>query len=181
MMEWINIGKLDLVNTLASALAGGLVGLGLVHFVAWKWRPRVTELGFNKSSFNLGQLYKLHFKLSGRAYPGLCCLRIEWSGRSVLAKWDETTNPVERDDPTRFVPELVPSTYYLPLLLKLEYAVPIVIEHEGKREVFSGWWFGRKRFDPDPSIPDGSKIRLTLTGGDLHWSKEFSLSEICGE
>ena len=155
--------------------------MGLVYLVAWRWRPRVKQYVFKKSDFNLGPLYKLHFTLRGRANPGLCCLRIEWSGRSVFAKWDETPNPLERDDPSRFVPELVPSTYYLPLLVKHPYAVPIVIEHNGQREVFSGWWFGRGRFDPDPAIPVGAKIRLTLTGGDLHWTEEFSLEEVCGD
>ncbi len=175
MMDWIEIRPLDLVST----VAGGLAGLGLVYLVEWLWRPRVKVLGFRKTPSNIGLLYKFRFKLKGRRSPGFCCLRIEWCGRSVLGKWDETPNPVDRDDPNQFRPELVPSTFFVPLLLKQEYSVPIVIEHDGKREIFSGWWFGRPRWGPDPAVGDGARIRLTLAGGDFQWSGEFALAEVC--
>ncbi len=166
---------LDLVRT----LAGGVVGLGLVYLVNWLWRPRVKFLGFTKSRANFGTLYKLRFKLKGRSAPGFCGLQIEWSGGNILAKWDETPNPVRGDDPRQFEAALVPATFYQPLFLGREYAVPIVIEHDGRQEIFSGWWFGREMgYGPDPRLPDSDRVRLTILGGGLRWSREFFVVDI---
>ena len=166
---------------LASTLAGGVVGFLLVFLVDWVRKPRVRFLGFVPVASNAGTLHKLRFKIWGFQTPGLSSLNIEWCCRNVFAKWDETPNPQEEGESTKFRPELVPSTYYQPLFCGKEYTIPIIIESHGKHDIFSGWWFGRKSgYGPDPAIEPTAQIRLTLTGAGLSWSKPFSLSQICG-
>lgn len=169
----------DLAGILASALAGGVVGFFLVYIVNWLWRPKVRTLGWARVPVNFGTLYKLRFTVKGRLSPGLCALEIEWNGRTVFAKWDETPNPLEQDDPSRFRPELVPGTYYQPLFTDREYIVPIVIERDDICQVFSSWWFGwGNGYGSDPTVNRRTDIRLTLAGGDLRWSATFRVDDI---
>ncbi len=180
-LSFSNFFHFDFPLDLASTIAGGLVGLFLVYLVDWLWRPKVTELGFRKEKVNFGTLYKVGFRLKGRKEPGLCSLEIEWCGNRVFAKWDETPNPLKDDEIDKFVPERVPQTFYQPIFSKREYYVPILIEPDntGNKEVFSGWWFGKKKgYGPDPAIKDNAKVSLTLTGSNLCWKKEFNVSEI---
>ncbi|MCU7905914.1 MAG: hypothetical protein KZQ76_08650 [Candidatus Thiodiazotropha sp. (ex Epidulcina cf. delphinae)] len=166
---------LDLLST----LAGGVVGFVLVFVVDWVRRPRVKFLGFAVVESNFGDLYKLRFQLRGCVEPGLCRMTIQWCCKSVFAKWDETPNPLENDNLSKFKPELVPATYDQPLFFKHEYAVPLVIKNEGKSEIFSGWWFGKdKGYGPDPGIYPGTEIRVVLSGGGLSWSKTITLAEL---
>jgi hypothetical protein len=170
---------IDVTSVVASTLAGGVVGFALVYFVNWLWRPRVEVLGWMKTRVNFGVLYKLRFRLKGRLAPGFCALQIEWDGKTLFAKWDETPNPLEGDDPNRFRAELVPATFYQPLFIGREYRVPIVIERDASLQVFSGWWFGWGRgYGPDPTLAMSAQIRLSLTGADLRWSAAFNLEDV---
>ena len=165
---------------LLSALAGGVIGFLLVFVVDWIKKPRIRVLGFEKVSVNFGTLYKLKFRIGGFDCPGICQLRIEWADKSTYAKWDETPNPLENDRLDSFRPELVPFTYNNLLFHGVEYAVPLVYEDGGSREVFSGWWFGKKRgYGPNPCLPRGFNLKLTMFGGGLSWSRTYSESEIC--
>lgn len=166
---------LDLLST----LAGGIVGFVLVFVVDLVKRPRVRLLGFAAVPANFGTLYKLRFTLRGCTEPGLCRVTIHWCCKSVFAKWDEAPNPLESDDLSKFKPELVPATYDQPVFFNHEYSVPVVIEKEDKREIFSGWWFGRNNgYGPDPSVESSAEIRITLSGAGLSWSRAFTLAEI---
>ncbi len=184
--SWIETKPFDWVAILSGALLGGFVGLGLVYLIDWLSRPKVGRFELVRDeTFNLGTLYKLQFTLKGRAQPGTCALSIGWKGHSVFAKWDETPNPLENDDPTRFRPELVPSTYYQPLFLNKIYRVPVIIKSNIKRnqrdeyQVFSAWWFGWARgYGSDPSLQITDQITLTLSGGTFTWSKTFPISDI---
>jgi hypothetical protein len=171
---------MDWPNILIGAIAGGGVGFLLVYLVDWLWRPRVKEYKFIKEGWNFGTLYKLNFTLKGRSQPGLCALTIQWSSnKGVFAKWDETPNPLEADDPNIFRAELVPSTYYLPLFLKRPYSIPILNKADGSYEVFSGWWFGRNNgYGPNPRLSMSDNLTLTLTGGNFTWSKIVSVDTI---
>ena len=172
--------KFEMPIDVGGIIVGFVLGVIAPYVVDWLWRPRVRDVGFVRdANFNLGTLYKLRFTLKGRAVPGMCCLRIEWRGRFVFAKWDEAPNPLEGDDLRRFRPELVPATFYQPLFLRRRYLVPVMIEREGRREVFSGWWFGREMgYGPDPAISERDTVRLTLLGGGFEWTRDFRLDEI---
>lgn len=179
----------DLGNILVGALAGGVIGFGLVFLVDWSKRPRVKVLGFSAHTVKLqnssggsisAHLYKLHFRLMGVTPPGLCRMNIAWSDRAVLAKWDETPNPTAEGNSPRFRPELVPATFDQALFLGQEYHVPIIIGQGDKYEVFSGWWFGRDTgYGPDPKVSLTDSIQLTLWGGQLLWSEAFTLDQVC--
>lgn len=168
----------------------------------WLRRPRVGRVKFLlQPDVTFGpvrvDLYRLCFKLEGRP-PGLSFLQIEWRldeppPRSVLAKWDETAEPLVRPTPfapvEQFRPDMVPPTYYHALFPGRKYSVPIVVDikagpeggdppFEGL-EVFSGWWYGsRMGFPPDPRLRQSERLRLTLTGAGLSWSEDFSLDRV---
>lgn len=172
--------RFDTAIDVPGILIGFVLGVVSPYVVDRLWRPRVRAVAFVRDAgFNLGPLYKLRFTLRGRSVPGFCCLRIEWSGGSVFAKWDEAPNPLAGDDPNRFRPELVPATFFQPLFLRRQYTVPILIEREGRVEVFSGWWFGRPvGYGPDPAVARGETIRLTLLGGGFEWSRDFTVDQV---
>lgn len=172
--------KFDWPLDLVSILAGGIVGFLLVFIIDFIKKPRLKVLGFERASVNFGTLYKLRFKIKGRSSPGVCRLRISWSDRNVYAKWDETPNPLDDDNLSKFKPELVPGTFDQPLFKGIEYSVPIVIENNGNREVFSGWWFGKNiGYGPNPRLEKGFNTKLTLYGTGLSWTRSFTEKEIC--
>ena len=88
--------------------------------------------------YQSGKKDEFRFRLKGLSAPGLSRLTISWSDKTVVAKWDETPNPLERDDLSKFRPELVPATYDQPLFCGNEYVVPVLIERNGRFEIFSG-------------------------------------------
>lgn len=167
---------LDLVST----LAGGVVGFLLVFIIDFIKKPKLKALDFDQVKVNFGTLYKFRFKIKGLSSPGVCRLRISWSDKNVYAKWDETPNPLEGDDLSKFRPELVPGTFDQTLFRGNEYSVPIVIENNDYREVFSGWWFGKDiGYGPNPQLESGFQIKLTLHGAGLSWSRSYTEREIC--
>lgn len=171
------------MEALAFTGLGAILGVGLTLFVEWLNRPRVKWRGFERVETNFGVLYKAVFELGGRRDPGLSCLTIEWAGRQVFAKWDEAPNPLEADRLDAFRPELVPATFYQPLFTGKRYSVPILVQRDGRPEVFSGWWFGHDRgYGPDPATADPARtqVRLALTGARLTWSKSFIAGAIVG-
>ena len=175
-----NYLKLDWPLDLVSTLAGGIVGFLLVFIIHFIKKPRMKVLGFEQVSVNFGTLYKLRFKIKGLSSPGICRLRVSWSDKSVYAKWDESPNPLEDDDLSKFKPELVPGTFDQPLFRGIKYSVPIVIENNANREVFSGWWFGKKiGYGPNPRLEKGFNLKLTLYGAGLSWTRSFTEKEIC--
>lgn len=179
MCDWVTF---NLPLDLASTVAGGIVGFVLVFVVDWIKRPRIQFLGFSSAQANFGKLYKFRFRLKGLSPPGLSRLTISWSDKTVFAKWDETPNPLERDDWSRFRPELVPATYDQPLFCGSEYAVPVIIERDGSHEIFSGWWFGKDSgYGPDPGVNKQDHIKLTLSGAGLSWAKEFTVDRVCSD
>jgi hypothetical protein len=106
-------------------------------------------------------------------------MTINWCGKQVFAKWDETPNPLDEDDIQKFNAGLVPSTYDQPIFYGIKYSIPILINVNSKFEIFSGWWFSKsKGYGPDPSLDSSTKIRITLTGSGLLWSKEFTINDL---
>lgn len=175
------LGWSDFINFGSSVLSGFIAGL--VSVIVWQWftRPTVRFLGFERVPVNFGVLYKLRFRLGGRASPGVCGMRLEWPGGDLFAKWDETPNPLERDDPNQFRAELVPLTFYQPLFHGRDYVVPIVVEESGGYALFSGWWFGRRfGYGPGPALRGEEQIRVTISGSGLNWSEAFPVAEIIG-
>ena len=174
-----SIFKFRLPIDILSAIAGGVVGLILVELWDWLRRPKIREVGFEKVNVNFGVLYKLKFKIEGKQYPGICQLEIRWSNKSVKAKWDELPNPLQDDNIDSFRPELVPVTFYQPLFLKRKYSVPIIHKDDNERlSIFSGWWFGRDKYGPDPYVTKSTQIELVLSGNNLHWRKLYKIEDI---
>ena len=137
--------------------------------------------------------------LIGKQHPGICQLEIKWNNKSVLAKWDETPAPLEvveengeREDiikdkdgdwiAKKFLPHSVPVTYYQPLFLKKEYAVPIIYKKEKASkefEIFSGWWFGRKEgYEPDVKVTKDTQLTLILSGNNFEWRETIKIEDI---
>lgn len=178
----IAYNPVDVCNLLAAAIVGFVLGIFSTFFIDWLRRPRVVRLDFRRHKANFGMLYSFQFRLKGSLDPGLCSLRIEWPGGSVFGKWDENPNPLEGDCLDRFKPELVPATFFLPLILNREYSIPIlVVGGDNRCAIFSGWWFGREFGYGDPALenPDVTQITLTLSGGGgLNYSRTFSGAEI---
>ncbi len=169
---------------LLGALMGGIVGFVLVKLWDLYSKPKVKILGFVNTNFNCGgELIKLKFKITGKQNPGVCQLELQWCDNSVKAKWDEAPNPIKNDDCNEFKPELVPATFYQPLFLNKEYNVPIIhkenINSVEKFTVFSGWWFGREKgYGPDPSIKKCCRLKITLSGNNFEYSKEYKVKKI---
>jgi hypothetical protein len=177
-MSYCDIVKFDLPLDLASVIAGGIVGFLLVFLVDLIKKPRVKFIGFIKSPSNFGELHKIKFKLNGVSSPGLSRMTISWCGNSVFANWDESPNPLHDD--SEFRAELVPATYDQPIFNGNEYSVPLIIQNNGRYEIFSGWWFGRESgYGPkNIEIDSSTEIRVTLCGSGLVWTKEFTLNDL---
>jgi len=184
---------------LLSAIAGGIVGLILVEIWDKIKKPKVKYKFFRWEKVNFGYLLKIHFMLIGKQHPGICQLEIKWDNKSVLAKWDESPAPLEvveengkqvdivQDEDgdwvaKKFLPHSVPATYYQPLFLNKEYAVPILYKKENgatKFEIFSGWWFGRKEgYGPDARVTEDTKLTLILSGNNFEWREAISIKDI---
>jgi hypothetical protein len=195
--------SLDWPEILVGAVLGALAGFVLVEAVEWLRRPRVRNVHFRRHpDVHFGpvlvDLHRLCFELKGRA-PGLSFLEIRWrldqgQALSVIAKWDETPEPLMRPAPfspdEHFRPDMVPATFYQALFPGRAYSVPIVAFvrsgperadppfHPGP-EAFSGWWYGSHiGFAPNPQLRKDEWVRLTLTGAGLSWSRVFSVHRI---
>ncbi len=152
---------------------GALSGIGVSYLVAWLWRPRVRHVGFCVTEYENGQLYKLVFEVMGRTPPGTCVLELRWPGNRrgradwerTFAKWDETAIPLSNGE---FRQELVPATYFQPLIPKRQYAVPILhTSATGDRVVFSGWWYGYPQHKPYATVEPTWRLLMTLSGTNL--------------
>jgi len=166
---------------LGSAIVGGIIGLLLV--LAWEWltKPRIFwfNYSFIKEKVNFGTLYKLKFKVWGLRSPGFCEFQIHWGRNMVRGKWDESPNPLHKDDLNQFEPALVPQSFFLPLMLKQYYTVPILHEDDKSLTVFSGWWFGRKMgYGPNPRINKKAQLTLIIKGNNLEWRKKIKVEDI---
>ena len=169
-----------LVGLISGVISGGIVSFWLQRY----WRPRVRSWCFIKTSFvpnpqvsgsrtPIGELIKLRFRVEGKTSPEFCALEITWvapghEATSVFAKWDEKPMPIEAHDMDSFRPELVPDTYFQPLIIGRVYDVPVLFcSADGQVDVFSGWWFGRKKGYKRVAleIPKNTKLTLSLIGG----------------
>jgi hypothetical protein len=160
---------------------GALSGLGVSYLVAWLWRPRVRHTGFCVSDYQGGVLYKLVFEVKGRTPPGTCAVEIRWPGNTrgirdwerTFAKWDETAIPLSNGE---FRQELVPSTYFQPLIPNREYAVPVLYRSsDGNLVVFSGWWYGFPTHKPYSAVEPTWRLLMTLSGTNLRsWTFEIT-------
>jgi hypothetical protein len=156
-------------------LLGALSGIGVSYLLAWLWRPRVRHLGYCRTAYEGGQLYKIVFEITGRTPPGTCVVELEWPGNErgrqwerTFAKWDETAIPVSNGV---FRPELVPATYFQPLIPRREYAVPVLYKSpRGERVVFSGWWYGYPQHKPYAAVQPTWRLRVTISGTHLRSS-----------
>jgi hypothetical protein len=171
---------------LGGAIFGGLIGLLLVALVDFLREPKVQKVRFSKFQSNFGLLYKIHFKILPRMFfprsPGTSMFEIRWKNQKCLAKWDEMPNPLQNDKLSKFVPELVPSTFFQPLIPGREYQVPLIIsESNSNLMIFNAWWFGRKKgyYNISNHLIDLSeKIEVHIQGANLDWKQEFKVSDI---
>ncbi len=170
---------LDWPNLIVGAILGGIVGLFLVRIIDWLRRIRLKCKGFTIESTNFGELYKLEFILKGGFDPGVCCCEILSEQGNSCAKWDETPNPLKGDKLDRFVPEMVPATYYQNLFLNKEYAVPILIKRNDDHFIFNAWWFGKAEgyYGLKP-MKDKETITIIIRGNGFNWQKEFTVEKI---
>jgi hypothetical protein len=185
-----NLGSLNVLD----AVAGGTVGLGLVYFAAWLRRPYIESYKFEWTNRNFAKLYYLTFKLAGEDSPGFCAMQIKWRGHAVFGKWDETPNPIEKDQVNNFRIELVPQTFYQPLFFDREYSIPILADNRNysppaanlckQLAIFSGWWFGwfnnahLPQYGDDPTVGEDDELELTLIGTGLSKRWQCKVSEI---
>ena len=192
-----------MMEGLLSGVVSGLVsGVIVAYFLAHRWRPRLSASRWITTAFvpdrqvagssrKAGQLFKLRFMLTGRVSPEWGAVEIEWrnSGeprRRVFAKWDERAMPLDRHRPDEFRPELVPATYYQPLVTGRVYDVPVLFEDAatGRIDVFSGWWFGRSHgykefmFGIDPARAIVSLHLVGANGLDERLGP-LRVSEVC--
>lgn len=186
-------------STWGDVSVGFFAGVGasvVAGFILWwLFRPRVSLRGLCAVAYEhgsrTGALHKIVFELRGRSSPGWCCLEISWPAdpeirgperlrERVFAKWDETAIPCENHDPAAFRPERVPATYFQPLLLRREYAVPIIFSSQGNYDVFSGWWYGKEvGHKTYVEVTPETELRLTLSGaGVARWVKTLTVREL---
>ena len=194
--------SVDWLEILVGAVLGAIAGFVLVEAVEWTRRPRIRKVHFRRQEgVRFGpvraDLNRLCFELAGRP-AGLSFLEINWrldepEPLGVIAKWDETAEPLVQPDPfsptQQFRPDMVPATFYLALFPGREYSVPIVADVTGGPaggdpafaglEIFSGWWYGsRMGFAPDPRLRSDEWVRLTLVGAGLSWTRCFNVQRI---
>lgn len=194
----------DLINALVTGVVFGIVSGAIVTvWFQWRWRPRVTRHAWIKSPFvpdshiegsdtELGTLYKLRFHLVGQSNPDFCALEISWVVKEpddkpvrqrVFAKWEEAAMPLEGHRLDQFRPELVPNSYFQPLLNDRIYDVPIVFVDAGTHQidVFSGWWFGRAAGYKQSALNLSRSTELTLQlvgASGLRWRHSMSIGDL---
>lgn len=119
---------------------------------------------------------------------------------ATYAKWDETPEPGEENPGTRLWearPNLVPSTFFLPLYANEQYTVPVLIDWDTSRgaqpgaprvlDIFCGWWYieskpepYRLRVAPDDTI----KVKVQGMPWVVGWfrprkaEREFKVAEL---
>jgi hypothetical protein len=181
----------------AGIVAGGITTVWFQRI----WRPRLGGYTFVVTSFvpdrhmtgpePIGRLYKLRFRLAGRTSPEFCALEIRWEltasgegGRhqQVFGKWDDAAMPLEGHDLDRFRPELVPNTYFQPLINDRVYDIPFLFESLDRQriDIFSGWWFGRNKGYKESAIgiARSTPIHLRLVGaGGLREHVSITVAE----
>lgn len=166
----------------SNAILGGFLGWLLVWVVDYYKKPKIRFGKFRKVKVNFGVLYKIEVKISGHINPGLSAINISADNKNIYAKWDECSNPLESDDLSKFVPEMVPQTFYQNTFSGVKYLVPIIHEDtEQKHTAFSGWWFGRNfgYSESVPSLFNSSEIRLEFLSQNANKkSKTYTLKEI---
>jgi len=79
-----------------------------------------------------------------------------------------------------FQASLVPSTFYLPLTVGVEYSVPLLAERpDGELWVFSGWAYGWPQFGRDPRVRADDLLEVDLQGGGgLRWRRHILIGTI---
>lgn len=185
----------SLVEVGIGFFAGVGASVAAAFIVGWLFRPRVKLLGICAVPYQHGRrrgaLHKIVFELTGRSSPGWCCVEISWPAdpeirgadrlrERVFAKWDETAIPCENHDPSAFRPERVPTTYFQPMILHREYAVPIVFSSNQTYDIFSGWWYGKEvGHKTYVQVEPETELRLTLSGaGIARWTRDITVREL---
>lgn len=171
------------IEAIIAALVGVLFSFFVVKISDCSRKPRLRFLGFEDFKIDNVTLYKLNFTIKGYYDPGIACIRIEGKGYNTFAKWDEAPNPLKNDDTNSFIPEMVPSTYFLPLFLRIEYKVPIIIkerQEDNRYFIFDGWWFGKTRgYYLGKELIESDEITLNVFGGNgLKWKRKFEIKNI---
>lgn len=172
--------QIDLPNVVIGALCGGIVGYYLVRIIEWSHKVKLIFLGFIGEKTNFGELLKLKFILKGQSEPGVCCCEIITEDGHRYAKWDETPNPLKGDSLDKFIPEMVPATFYQSLYLEKVYSIPILIKYnENRINVFNGWWFGKHEgYAGFAELQNTDSVKIIIRGNGFIWKKIFTVEKI---
>lgn len=172
--------------TFPSEIDGVAAGVGIVTAISVVWlvdwikTPTIRHLGWR----HVGDFYYFDFEIVGKVLPWWCgdpgtaSVVLSWRSYSTFAKWDELPEPWNYEK-GKFVPNLVPSTFYLPVTVQKPYSLPLIRLVEGETWVFSGWSYGWPRYGPDPVVGPNDPICVEVRGGSsLRWRRHVTVSRI---
>jgi hypothetical protein len=162
------------MEVFGGALLGGVMGVVIAELVRLYQRPRIKFLGIESTKPEWGlaggeqYLRRIRFEVRGSSAGTATSIQLRWGPdvrQATFAKWDETPEPSEQNPISKeweHRPNLVPSTFFLPLFAKEQYTVPVLIDYasssNGARvlDVFCGWWYIENR-------PEMYRLRVSET------------------
>lgn len=176
----IILPSINISNEVAYTILGAVLGIIFSEIITWIKRPRIKFIKFDKSSFNDGgKLLRINFSVKGKSSPGISTILIKSPRSQYNAKWDETPNPLSGDKFDQFEPNLVPQTYYQPLLNNQEYNVPFIHLKDGQMTLFCGWWYGKDYgYAYNLEVLESDEIILELLGQNVNWKMKVRVKDL---